>query len=470
MLFNSWLFVLFFVVVYGMYLVLSKKHKAQNLLLLVASYIFYGAWDWRFLSLLGITTVVNHVIGLQLSKRSEERVRKILLALSLVINLGILGFFKYADFFAQSFSSLLHLFGLKADWVTLNIVLPVGISFYTFQALSYTIDIYRKKLTPTKSLLDFALFVSFFPQLVAGPIERATNLLPQVQKPRVIRLDQVNAGIYLVLWGFFKKLVIADNAAILANAVFNDLPGYQGLDLVIAALAFTVQIYGDFSGYSDIARGLAKLMGFDLMLNFKLPYFSISPSDFWNRWHISLSSWLRDYLYIPLGGNRGGSAKTLRNLMLTMALGGLWHGASWNFVIWGVYHGLLLILYRLIESNDPSSQRTMPTLEYVSKAMLMFILVVIGWVFFRARGMDQIVYYATHLGFSTSAWSLMAGFKLALISAPLFVVQLYQHVTGDLLIITKLRPVFRFGIYALMLVGLAAFAAAEKASFIYFQF
>ncbi|NEO92828.1 MAG: MBOAT family protein, partial [Moorea sp. SIO3G5] len=300
MLFNSFIFVLFFIIVYTLYLFLNRNYKAQNILLLIASYVFYGWWDWRFLSLLALSTVVDFTVGKQLQDIKEDRKRKLLLCISLVFNLSLLGFFKYFNFFAESFSSLLQIVGLQVDWVTLTILLPVGISFYTFQTMSYTIDIYRGKLKPISNFLDFALFVSFFPQLVAGPIERATTLIPQIILPRNLNIEQINAGILLIVWGYFKKVVIADNMATIANPIFNNYTQYQGLDVLIGILAFTVQIYGDFSGYSDIARGISKLMGFELMVNFKLPYFALNPSDFWLRWHISLSTWLRDYLYIPL--------------------------------------------------------------------------------------------------------------------------------------------------------------------------
>jgi alginate O-acetyltransferase complex protein AlgI len=315
LLFNSFAFFLFFVVVYVLHLLLAKlfarkRVKLQNLLLLVASYIFYGSWDWRFLSLIAISTLSDFVIGKSLGRVSDltpagRSRRKMLLACSVVVNLTILGFFKYFGFFAASAIDLLKFTGMRVNPLTLNVILPVGISFYTFQTMSYTIDIYRKRLQPTHSLLDFAVFVAFFPQLVAGPIERAANLLPQFARPRYIRVEQVNAGLFLILWGFYKKVVIADNVALIADQIFDHYTEYAGLDILLGVLAFSIQIYGDFSGYSDIARGLSRLMGFELLVNFRLPTFAVNPSDFWSRWHISLSSWLRDYLYIPLGGATG---------------------------------------------------------------------------------------------------------------------------------------------------------------------
>src|SRR3972149_1993846 len=348
MLFNSSTFLIFFVVVYTLYLLLQKRLKAQNALLLVASYIFYASWDWRFLSLLLLSTTVDFFIAKAIGSTDDltpagKARRKTLLACSILFNLGVLGFFKYFNFFSESFIGLLNLFSMKADLITLNIVLPLGISFYTFQEMGYTIDVYRKHMKPTHNPFNFALFVAFFPHLVAGPIQRAESLLLQLERPRRITIEQVNTGLFLILWGLFKKVVIADNVREVANLIFNNYTNYSGLDIVIGGLAFAVQIYGDFSGYSDIARGIARLMGFELMVNFRLPYFALNPTDFWQRWHISLSTWLRDYLYIPLGGNRKSNLITCRNLFLTMLLGGLWHGASWNFVIWGAYHGLIPI-------------------------------------------------------------------------------------------------------------------------------
>ena len=473
MLFNSLIFVVFFAAVYGLYLSLRTHHKLQNRLLLVASYIFYGYWDWRFLSLIAISTVIDFYVGRALHNAPDNGRRKRMLLISVAANLSLLGCFKYFNFFADSFSGLLGLFGMEPGFVTLNIVLPVGISFYTFQTMSYTIDIYRRKIEPTDSFLDFALFVSFFPQLVAGPIERAVNLLPQIAKRRNITLDQINSGIFLVLWGYFKKVVIADNVAIISDQIFNGYLQYQGLDIVIGILAFTVQIYCDFSGYSDIARGVARLMGFELMVNFKLPYFALNPSDFWLRWHVSLSSWLRDYLYIPLGGNRGSSFRIQRNLSLTMLLGGLWHGAAWNFVIWGAFHGLILSIYRIFDKNpeheDPWSGKYSYT-RIVLKMAIMFVLTLIGWVIFRASSAHQIYYMLTNVGFNLSEQSLVIGQKLMFFSMPLIVVQIFQYVKRDLLILTKMPTAGRMLLYAALLIGIFIFGVREATEFIYFQF
>ena len=347
--FNSTIFPLFFAAVYAIYLLMgSRRFRAQNAWLLASSYAFYGYWDPRFLALLALSTVVDYVIGRRLEATEDERARKRLVTLSVLVNLGVLGFFKYFGFFVESTAALLDTMGLPANVKTLEILLPVGISFYTFQTLSYTIDVYRRAMPATRDLLGFALFVSFFPQLVAGPIERASRLLPQILAPRTVTATKVQAGLWLLVWGYFKKTVIADQAAMIANPLFDgDWSTLTGLEPLTAVLAFTIHIYCDFSGYSDIARGLAKLMGFDFLLNFRLPYLATGPSDFWLRWHVSLSTWLRDYLYIPLGGNRGGTLLTYRNMFLVMALGGLWHGAAWPYVLWGSYHGVLLVLERL---------------------------------------------------------------------------------------------------------------------------
>lgn len=410
MLFNSIVFWLFFILVLGCYGLL--KHGSQNKLLLLASYIFYGAWDWRFLLLLILSTGIDYFCAKLIAGTADPRKRRIGLMVSVGVGFGILGFFKYFNFFADSFAGLLTIAGFRPDIVTLNIVLPVGISFYTFQTMSYVIDVYRKKLEPAKNLIDFALYVSFFPQLVAGPIERAEHLLPQIQNPRRMSKGKFLEGLHLSFWGLFKKVVIADNMAQIADYVFMPgqvLPGWVTL---IGIYAFAFQIYGDFSGYSDIARGTAKMMGFELMVNFRQPYLAANPSDFWKRWHISLSTWLRDYLYIPLGGSRHGTWQTYRNLAITMLLGGLWHGASWMFVVWGGYHALLLILYHAYQS----AVRTSPPGFWASRAMhavkvcLTFHLVCLGWIFFRAHTWPQ----------AAAIFSQIAHFQFAGLSSLIF--------------------------------------------------
>lgn len=466
--FQSFIFIQFFLLFYASYLLLMSNFKAQNVLLVIASYVFYGYWDWRFLFLLVFSTVVDFAVAKIIDRTSSDRQKKIWLGVSLVSNLSILGFFKYFNFFTASFTDLLTTIGIPVNELTVKVILPVGISFYTFQTLSYTIDVYRGHLKPAKSIIDFAVYVAFFPQLVAGPIERATSFLPQISNPRKIDLSQINAGIFLIIWGYFKKLVIADNLARIADPIFNNYSDYQGLDIIIGILAFTIQIYCDFSAYSDIARGLAKLMGFELMVNFRLPFFALNPSDFWSRWHISLSSWLRDYLYIPLGGNRQGTFNTYRNLFLTMLLGGLWHGAAWNFIWWGMYQGFILIVYRLI-----AGKRSLKPISIISiscQMFIMFILANIGWVIFRSNSGEQIIYLLTHWGFTVSEDTVSLGQNLLFFAAPLLIVQLWQHLSKDLLIITKLPYWFTNLIYSFFLINICLYGVRQSTEFIYFQF
>ncbi|GMV82550.1 MAG: O-acyltransferase [Planctomycetota bacterium] len=387
MLFNSFTFWIFFSVLFSLYGVLS--HRAQNLLLLVGSYLFYGWWDWRFLSLMVFSSVVDYAMGLKIADSPDSPHRKKWLWISMVVNLGLLGFFKYFNFFVDSTVGMLGALGFEAHRPTLEIVLPVGISFYTFQTMSYTIDVYRGSLKPARNFWDFALFVSFFPQLVAGPIERASNLLPQVEQPRRMTWEGWCEGAALIVIGLFKKVAVADTLAPMAELAFHAPERCSGATLLWGLYAFSIQIYADFSGYSDMARGLARMMGFNLMENFQQPYFSASITEFWRRWHISLSTWLRDYLYIPLGGNRGGPAMGYRNLMLTMTLGGLWHGASWAFVVWGVLHGLYLAVHkRILGGTKPMDIPPKDTFArfavYLVKVLITFHLVALTWIFFRA--------------------------------------------------------------------------------------
>lgn len=476
MLFTSVEFLLFFTTVYIMYALVNNKVRIQNLLLLTASYFFYGWWDWHYLFLIAGYTAISFFVGREIDRSNDGKKRKKLLAISVFSSLIILGFFKYFGFFVDSLLALFDIFGLNIDPLALQILLPVGISFYTFQTLSYTIDVYRGEIRHTNNIIDFALFVSFFPQLVAGPIERAKNLLPQIATPRQFNINQINAGIFLILWGVYKKLVIADNVAKVANEIFNNYALYTGLDIILGILAFTFQIYCDFSGYSDIARGLAKLMGFELMVNFKLPYFALNPSDFWQRWHISLSSWLRDYLYIPLGGNRHGQSTALRNLMITMLLGGLWHGAAWNFVIWGAYHGFILIIYRLWDSAHAVHQESRQTgghgrfLIQTMSTVIMFILTMIGWVIFRSDSVAQINYMLSHAGIILSENSFAFLRPLLFYIAPLVAVQILQHKTRDLLVLTTFSLPVRIILYTVFLFMIFVFGAREQVEFIYFQF
>lgn len=471
MLFNSSVFLVFFAVAFAAYLTTSRWLRLQNLVLLTASYVFYGWWDWRFLGLIVLSTAIDYYAGKGMTNTADPVRRRRWLGLSCISNLGLLALFKYFDFFLGSLGDLLAMLGLEAALPSLHLVLPVGISFYTFQSMSYSIDVYRGHVGACRRPLDFALYVSFFPQLVAGPIERSSAFLPQVENPRTLTIRGLESGTFLVLWGLFKKVVVADNAALIANAAFADPSAHTGMELWLGALAFTIQIYGDFSGYSDMARGLAKMMGFELMVNFKLPYFAVSPSDFWARWHVSLSSWLRDYLYIPLGGNRGGAWKTYRNLMLTMMLGGLWHGAAWNFVLWGIYHGLLLVGHRLLSERGnlprlPTSRVWADTL----RAAVMFPLTVIGWVLFRVESMADLKGFLVGAFASTEADVSLTAARLGLLWTPILLMQLAQLRWDDLLVVLRLPVLLRGVGYGLLVAACVAFATGESMEFIYFQF
>jgi D-alanyl-lipoteichoic acid acyltransferase DltB (MBOAT superfamily) len=476
MLFNSFDFAVFLLVCLAFYygLQLGGHHRAQNRMLLVASYVFYGAWDWRFLSLIAISTGVDYFVALALSRSEDAKRRRLLLGASVLTNLGILGFFKYANFFAENLAALGASAGVELSQPLLEILLPVGISFYTFQTLSYTIDVYRRRLEPTQDFLDFALFVAFFPQLVAGPIERAARLLPQISAPRRVDWERFNSGSWLIFWGLFKKVVIADNLALMVGAVFNPASSPTSFEMLLGIYAFAFQIYCDFSGYTDIARGVARLMGFDLMLNFRLPYLATSPADFWRRWHISLSTWLRDYLYVSLGGNRYGSLLRYRNLMITMLLGGLWHGAAWPFVLWGGYHGALLVLHRLLqpwlEGVQPASslgQRAW----WLLRVLATFHLVCFGWLLFRCESLAQL---GRHL--ATLAGPMEVGFALswllpfALLTAPLFAVQLAQARSGNLEEPLRWSLPARVVTYTILFFIFVTLGEDGGQPFVYFQF
>ncbi len=382
MLFNSIEFLLFFPIVFILYWMLKNNYKYQNILLLVSSYIFYAWWDWRFLSLIIFSSFVDYLAGIKIAASTTNKESKKWLILSLFSNLGLLGVFKYYNFFADSFADLMLNFGWEVNDLTLNIILPVGISFYTFQTLSYTIDIYRKQFKPTTNLIAFFTYISFFPQLVAGPIERASNLLPQIEGKREFKKRFFSEGIFQILVGLFRKIVIADNLATYVDAVYYSPEIHNSSTLIIATFFYAFQIYFDFSGYSDIAIGSAKLLGFKFNQNFNLPYFSKSITEFWRKWHMSLSFWLRDYLYISLGGNRKGIKITYRNLMITMLLGGLWHGSSWNFVIWGGIHGIALSFEKLIFTYKKN--KSFGFLGYIYT----FMVVLLSWVFFRAKDLE----------------------------------------------------------------------------------
>lgn len=480
MIFTTWVFVFFFLAVWLGYLRLSKS--GQNWLLLAASYVFYSFWDYRFLALIIISTLANFYAAGAMARTDSRTKRVRWLTLCLIANLSLLGFFKYFDFFAQSLVSLGRGLGLEIPIPVLNIVLPMGISFYTFQALGYTIDVFRNQVKPCGNLRDFALFVAFFPQLVAGPIERASNLLTQIVQPRLLSWSAVRQGLWLLLQGFFLKLYVADNAAVIANKVFAmDQP--TGAIAILGVYAFALQIYGDFCGYSRIARGLARVMGFELMVNFRQPYFAQSPSDFWQRWHISLSTWLRDYLYIPLGGNRQGSGRLVMSLVVTMFLGGLWHGAAWKFVIWGLYHGGLLVVFRFLPGFSGEDQESGGLIR-VLKAMVIFHLVCFGWLIFRCNSLEQIVYFPWAI-LNNFAWGPGAAqtlYGLLCLALPVLVMDLLCENAEVLRIRTRgLRratgswwalPKYAAWVLAssLILALIFLFGARGGKEFIYFQF
>ena len=398
MLFNSLDFAVFLPIVFILYwFVCGKNLKAQNVLLVVASYVFYGWWDWRFLFLILFSTLVDFAIGLALSKETNNKKRTLYLSASILVNIGLLGFFKYYNFFIDNFIDAFSFFGMQFEAGRLDVILPVGISFYTFQTLSYTIDIYRKKLEPTNHFIAFMAFVSFFPQLVAGPIERAKNMLPQFLKKRTFQSDQAIIGIKQIIWGLFKKIVIADNCAQYANEIFANYDSMSSATLVLGAVYFAFQVYGDFSGYSDIAIGTARLFNFKLMTNFRYPYFSRNIAEFWRRWHISLSTWFRDYVYISLGGNRGTKLRKVVNIIIVFVISGLWHGASWNFIFWGL---LCSIFYLISEyfgnkkyTTSPEKVHLLPSVKAFLQMSLVFGSFAFGLIFFRLQDVSDAFLY-----------------------------------------------------------------------------
>lgn len=425
MLFNSIDFAIFLPIVFILYwFVTNKNLKLQNLLIVISSYIFYGWWDWRFLSLILFSTILDYSIGISLSKQVNQNKRKMLLWISILMNLGFLGFFKYYNFFLANFMTAFSFFGTEINANSLNIILPVGISFYTFQTLSYTIDVYKRQLETTKDFIAFSAFVSFFPQLVAGPIERATNLLPQFYTKRYFDYSKTVDGMRQILWGLFKKIVIADNCAQYANIIFNNSSEYSGSTLVLGAIFFTFQIYGDFSGYSDIAIGTSRLFGFNLKQNFAFPYFSRDIAEFWRRWHISLSSWFRDYLYIPLGGSRGRTRNKIRNVFIIFLVSGFWHGANWTFIIWGALNALYFLPIFITNNNRNNLNivaqgQYLPNLKEFLLMSLTFILTVFAWIFFRAENIGHAISYINNI-FSLTLFESSEIFPLGLLLLILF--------------------------------------------------
>jgi alginate O-acetyltransferase complex protein AlgI len=525
MLFNSTVFAAFFAVFVAAFLCVRKHIFARNLLILIASYFFYGWWDARFLILIAASTSVDYLAAMGASGQIVRRVdygkaaaylctttlvciaaassadlwilpaiagfmvvfacaawfvcrsevslqRRRWLTLSLVCNLGILAFFKYFNFFVGSAIDSLATLGVSFNFTTLHIILPVGLSFYTFQGLSRTIDAYQGKLAPKPSIINYGAYLSFFPQLVAGPIERASHLLPQFDVVRPVTRQMVGSGALLFLWGLYLKVVVADNVAPIADSVFASPTGLDSGTTLAGVLAFTVQIYCDFCGYSNMARGMARCLGFDLMVNFNLPYFSRTPSEFWQRWHISLSSWLRDYLYIPLGGNRAGEGRTYRNLMTTMLLGGLWHGAAWTFVAWGAFHGGILILYRALGIDAFLQRHTAglyAALVNIAAWAAMLSLVMFGWILFRARSFADVVTVTGNI-FSGGGYELSTFLTLLTYAGPLVLVEVYQRIVSSVEPLW-LRPFFlRYAAALTVVLTLMLFSAKGGQEFIYFDF
>tara|TARA_B110000090_G_scaffold90795_1_gene102959 strand:+ start:1989 stop:3437 length:1449 start_codon:yes stop_codon:yes gene_type:complete len=482
MIFNSIDFAIFLPIVFILYWFATNKNlKLQNFLIVAASYLFYGWWDWRFLSLILFSTVVDYTVGRKLRIEENQTKRKILLWTSILVNLGFLGFFKYYNFFLDNFITAFSFFGTEIKANSLNIILPVGISFYTFQTLSYTIDVYKRKLEPTTDFIAFSAFVSFFPQLVAGPIERATHLLPQFYKKRTFEYSKAVDGMRQILWGLFKKIVIADNCAEFANQIFNNSADLNGSTLVLGALFFTFQIYGDFSGYSDIAIGTSRLFGFDLMRNFNFPYFSRDIAEFWRRWHISLSTWFRDYLYIPLGGSRGGTWMKVRNTFAIFIVSGFWHGANWTFIVWGALNAIYF-LPLLLTNNNRNNLETVaqgkffPSIKELSYMMLTFGLTVFAWIFFRANNIGHAISYISEILspslFSTPKFIGMRSALTTIVLVAIFVLVEWKGREGQYAIahlgIKWKRPI-RYVMYYAIIIAIFWFGGKEQ-QFIYFQF
>jgi D-alanyl-lipoteichoic acid acyltransferase DltB (MBOAT superfamily) len=479
MLFNSIDFAIFLPLVFLFYWFVSNRNlKFQNLIIVAASYLFYGWWDWRFLSLILFSTIIDFFVGLGLKNESNQSKRKILIWTSILVNLGFLGFFKYYNFFLDNFISAFSFFGSEINVSSLNIILPVGISFYTFQTMSYSIDVYKRKLEPSSDFIAFSAFVCFFPQLVAGPIERASNLLPQFYSKRNFIYSKAIDGLRQILWGLFKKIVIADNCAEYANAIFNNSSDYSGSTLLLGALLFSFQIYGDFSGYSDIAIGTSRLFGFDLMRNFAFPYFSRDIAEFWRRWHISLSTWFRDYLYIPLGGSKGGIWMKIRNTFIIFIVSGFWHGANWTFIVWGALNALYF-LPLLLTNNNRNNLHTiadgkfLPSLKEFSLMLLTFTLTVFAWIFFRSENMSHAISIIGEI-FSNSLFAIPEiRPRTTIILLVLFI--LIEWLGRDsqfaLAPIQNMfnRPV-RWAVYTFIVFLIGMFMQTEETPFIYFQF
>lgn len=481
MLFNSIDFAIFLPIVFVLYWFATNNNlKLQNFLIVASSYFFYGWWDWRFLSLILFSTIIDYSVGLGLLKQENLTKRKILLWTSIIINLGFLGFFKYYNFFLDNFITAFSFFGTEIKANSLNIILPVGISFYTFQTLSYSIDVYKRKLEPTRDFIAFSAFVSFFPQLVAGPIERATHLLPQFYKNRTFDYSKAVDGMRQILWGLFKKIVIADNCAEFANQIFNNSENLNGSTLVLGAIFFTFQIYGDFSGYSDIAIGTSRIFGFDLMQNFNFPYFSRDIAEFWRRWHISLSTWFRDYLYIPLGGSHGGTWMKVRNTFIIFVVSGFWHGANWTFIVWGALNAFYF-LPLLLTNNNRNNLETVakgnffPSIKELSYMLLTFGMTFFAWIFFRAENIGHALQYISDIFKNPASFltlSIYWKYKTIILLISIFILIEWIGREGQYAIASlgiKWKRPFRYAMYYLIIIAIFWFGGKEQ-QFIYFQF
>jgi alginate O-acetyltransferase complex protein AlgI len=477
MLFNSLDFALFLPVVFLLYWLVTRQLKPQNILLLVASYFFYACWDYRFLFLLIFSTLLDFYTGLKISDSSEKKGKKFWLWTSIIVNLGFLGVFKYYNFFISSFAESVSYLGLSVNPWTFEIILPVGISFYTFHGLSYVIDIYYDRIRPERNFVDYAVFVSFFPLLVAGPIERATHLLPQIKKPRIFNYSKAVDGLRQILWGLFKKVVIADNCAVYVNDIFNSSGNQSGATLLFASVLFAFQIYCDFSGYSDIALGTARMFGIELLRNFAFPYFSRDIAEFWRRWHISLSSWFRDYVYIPLGGSKGGTWMKVRNTFIIFLLSGFWHGANWTFIVWGALNALYFMPLLLMNRNRQNLEivahgRVLPSIREAGNITMTFGLTVLAWIFFRSESVGQATSIINEI-FSSSLLTLPVDMSTSLVA--LLIVFIAVEWMGrenkyaiEKMFLTQPRVV-RWGLYYTIAATIFLFAGKEQ-QFIYFQF
>ena len=481
MLFNSFEFMLFLPIVFLLYWFVFKPRRLQNLFLVVASYVFYGWWDWRFLCLIALTSFSSYVSGILIQRHEGQRhIQRLVSASNIILNLVILAVFKYYNFFMDNLAFLFSSVGYRLDWVTLDIILPVGISFYTFQALSYTIDVYRGQIRPTHDIVEFFAYISFFPQLVAGPIERATNLLPQFQRERQFDYAKAVDGMRQILWGLFKKLVIADNCASAVNAFWTEYNDLSGLSLLAIGILFTFQIYSDFSGYSDIAIGCARLFGISLKQNFNFPYFSRSIPEFWRRWHISLMTWFRDYIYFPLGGSRCARWKVIRNTLIVFFVSGLWHGANWTFICWGLYHACLIAIYILLGINTKSKDvvaqgHLLPSVREFCQLAITFFLAVVGWIIFRSENMPQAYEFLSRMFTTMFDQGLyIAHGKRYLIWG--FLMLLFEWLQRDKQHALQLshQGLFRyaparFALYAVLVYIMFLYAGTVQ-TFIYFQF